>query len=519
MPKITIKSASVKEIEFEESILLSQAVLQSGFMLDMPCAGNHTCGKCRVSVSGAISPMGAEEKRLLGESRDNTRLACMAFAVGDAEITLSGSVDHGDILSNGRLPNIAVDKAEENDFGIAVDIGTTTIVSYLCRLQSGELVNNICELNRQRQYGADVISRIAYCDEHSVAQPQKTIISQLSEMFGQNISQAGIAASDIKKLTITGNTTMLHLLAGINPSSLARVPFDVPCYFGLEKPADELFEMFDSNTVLYLPYCISAYIGADIVSAITAAEVCEDSRRTLLLDIGTNGEMALWNNGRITGCACAAGPAFEGAQIELGMTATAGAISKVLLADGKVSWRTIANAKPTGLCGTGIISTVSLMKDIGVLDEGGAILEDDHDWPHLISEIDGQPVFMIGESGVYLTQRDVRNVQLAKSAIAAGIDTLLYDQELLEEEIERFVLCGGFGSYIDPYEAANIGLLPQSLIGRIEVHGNAAGSGAVAAMLSSGLRQKSERIAKEAREVSLSQSPFFMDRYIERMMF
>jgi uncharacterized 2Fe-2S/4Fe-4S cluster protein (DUF4445 family) len=310
---------------------------------------------------------------------------------------------------------------------------------------------------------------------------------------------------------------MLHLLTETNPRSLAVAPFDVPDRFGRFMPAASLFSEL-VNAGLYLPACVSAYIGADIVCALVATELCEDSRPALLLDIGTNGEMALSYKGALVCCAAAAGPAFEGAQLAMGMTATQGAVSAVRLEGKNIAAETIGGGAAQGICGSGAVSAVSLMKRLGVLDESGLLLEDGHEFTHLIIRQGAQPAFLLGDSGVFITQRDVREIQLAKAAIAAGIDALLHDAGI-GVSVERFVICGGFGSYIDRAAAAEIGLFPKELLGCAQAAGNAAGSGAAVLLFSAAARELSTQLALRARELSLSSSAYFMARYIEQMAF
>ncbi|MEG1442547.1 MAG: ASKHA domain-containing protein, partial [Oscillospiraceae bacterium] len=252
----------------------------------------------------------------------------------------------------------------------------------------------------------------------------------------------------------------------------------------------------------YLPRCISAYVGGDITTAILASGML-NTKTSFLVDIGTNGEMALWHNGELVCCSTAAGPAFEGAGISMGTLAISGAINKVYIDEDKIKYTTIDNEKPIGICGTGLIDAIACMVSSGILEESGYLEES----------------FKIGDSGISISSSDVREVQLAKSAIRAGIDTLLDSCKISYDDIENFYIAGGFGSYIDKNSAAEIGLIPTEILDKVKIMGNGAGSGAIMILLSNANLSESERIAKMAQTIELSNSPIFMEKYIDAMMF
>jgi uncharacterized 2Fe-2S/4Fe-4S cluster protein (DUF4445 family) len=312
---------------------------------------------------------------------------------------------------------------------------------------------------------------------------------------------------------------MLHILTGLDPQSLSFYPFETKSNFGYFLSANSLFPIFSNHSKLYLPPCISAYVGADITCAILATSLYGGIDDALLVDIGTNGEMAYYKNHQLTCCSCAAGPAFEGAGLSMGMTASSGAISDVFIRNNTFEYETISNTAPAGICGSGVISGIARMLNAGVLDNTGRIKNDEHSFVSQISEINGQPAFFIGNSNVSLTQQDIRSIQLAKSAIAAGIDTLLEVYESKTEEVKRFVLCGGFGSTLNKHDASAIGLYPDDFIKITQVAGNAAFYGAASLLFSKSARDEANIIAKAAVEIPLSSNPFFMSRYIERMSF
>ena len=459
----------------------------------MPCAGNHTCGKCRVRVDGPVSPMTETERQLLGEDAgEGVRLACFCRAEGDVTVALPGAGE-AKILSWYHTPEIASDCA---GYGFAVDIGTTTVAMQLIHRPTGRVVAERLAENAQRGFGADVISRIEACRDAGLETLSLRIAEQLESMAAQCLAESDV--SEVEESVVTGNTTMLHIYEGLDPASLAVSPFAVQSYFGC----------FSHRTLagrpVYLPRCVGAYVGADITCALLAAG--HDSGTTqLLTDIGTNGEIALLQKGTLTCCSTAAGPAFEGAGLSRGMAAGDGAICAVTAEDGAVRYETVGGKDAVGVCGSGILDALAVMLETEAMDDTGFI-EEEEEWA-------------IGDSGVSVTQRDVRQIQLAKSAICAGILTLLEDQSLRADHIDRFIIAGGFGSSMDLDSAAAIGLFPAALRQKADFIGNGALGGAVMLLRSRALRESAAAMAAGATELSLSASPAFMDHYIDCMTF
>lgn len=506
--KITVHGGKSVVIECAESTLLSEAIRRAGFDFPMPCGGNHTCGKCRVAVKGRLSPPGPEEQRLLEGAEKGTRLACFAQGTDGCEVTLPAAEMR--VLKGRDLPPGRYDDFPQNALGFAADVGTTTVAVYLYHLHTRRLLASEGAQNSQCAFGADVIARIDYSNGAGPGILQKRILSQMTGMFQACLDRAGAKPGAVTRLTVTGNTTMLHFLTGKDPRGIAAAPFEAESYFGYETAAEAYFPMFP-GAALYLPACVQSYVGADITCAMVAVDLREGQ---LLLDVGTNGEMALCHGGRIFCCAAAAGPAFEGAGISMGMTASPGAVTKVT-AQGGLNWETVYGAPARGICGTGIISLLCALRETGALDETGLLVPRGP----LAGYVTEGERFVLGDSGVSITQADVRGVQLAKAAIAAGLQTLLHEAGAGEDEIGTLYLCGGFGSLIDVREAAGIGLIPRCLAARAVSAGNGAGTGAAMLLLSSALRRESEALAHRAREIQLSESAFFMEQYIEQMPF
>lgn len=527
-----------QSIFFNDQILLLDALRIGGVSHTMPCGGQGTCGKCAVWVQGIVEEPGKDEKILLAKyafmqppSEGYTlRLACYCVLVSDGTIVLPDFSYHIVTESTGTLP--FYDGNDMGTLGFAVDIGTTTIAMRLYDMQSGALLFSHAAMNQQSLYGADVLSRIMYANEHGISVLQDMLVKQLTDMMRVSLENASVQASQVERIVVVGNATMLHFLRGLDPRGIGVAPFTPQSLFGETIPAHCVFPMFDGiafdySSSLYIPPCVSAYVGADITSGMLATGFDDidgtftdlKSTSRLLVDVGTNGEMAMQMNGKLICCATAAGPAFEGAQIEMGMPAVHGAIYSVSMKNGEIGYQTIGNATPLGICGTGMISALAALLTAGVVDETGLLLSNGHAFHDFVIEQNGKLVFRIGDSGVVITSQDIRQMQLAKAAIAAGIDTLLQTEKTVAEHITELLLAGGFGSQLQPLEAARIGLIPEAFASNTRAVGNAALQGASMMLFSIAHRRKSERLARCAQETSLSSSALFMERYIENMMF
>lgn len=515
MVRVTIEN---KAYEYTTPILLSQAIRDAGASFSMPCGGRHTCGKCKVIATGALSEMTAEERKLLSEAEieDKFRLACFTYAVGETVVTLARAGEE-QILTAGEMSSFSLSPLSAG-YGLAVDIGTTTVVCYLYKTDHATPLQVISRHNEQSRFGADVISRIGYCNEKGVSALHEAIIQQLNQQITALCRAEQIAPDQIGSAVITGNTTMLHLLYGLDPRGIAVAPFTTQSLFGEEISPKKLGLQLSPDCKLYLPRAISSYVGADITCAILASGMTEQANPCFLVDIGTNGEMALFSNGALKCCSAAAGPAFEGAGIKMGMSALAGAINKVWAEGNQIRYTTIGDQPPIGICGSGIIDAVATFLGCGLIDDTGRIEQTNSNSSALL-EAGEELGLSIGDSGIILTQSDIRQIQLAKAAIRAGIDTLLQACGISAEELDTFYIAGGFGSFINKESAAQIGLIPFSVIDRVKVIGNGAGMGATAYLLSTEKLAEGEEIATRADEVELSANPYFMDQYISRMLF
>ena len=489
--------------------------LTDGAVIHAPCGGKHTCGKCRVRAEGALSAVSAEEARFLSgeEITRGIRLACFALIEGGCviETDCNGSAD---ILKAGDTRGL-----DRDGYGAAVDIGTTTVTLQIFDLRTGRSLCTAAELNGQAGFGADVISRIQYQMDNTIEPLHSAITGQLGRMLRGALEQTGIKAADISAAVVTGNTTMLHFLCGLDASGIAAAPFVPQSLFGTSVPASSVFATVSADFSVYLPPCVGAYVGADITCGMLAAGSGTNAENTILCDIGTNGEMALMGaDGKLLCCSTAAGPAFEGASIYQGMMSVNGAINSVKVSGGKIAYTTIGGEPARGMCGSGLLDATAAFLKLGCIDDSGAVDEDRALELALFDEVNGQPALKLGDSGVLLTAGDIRKVQLAKSAIRAGLETLMSTAGLAPRDIGRLIIAGGFGYHLNKQSAADIGMIPAALLDVSAAGGNTAAMGA-ALLFDEGLRSGIEELADKMEELPLSGSAEFMDYYIEHMMF
>ena len=450
-----------------------------------PCGGRGVCGKCAVQLTGAVSEPNAAEQAA------GVRLSCQAVLLGDAEVILP--VETAMAIETGSAPEQSA--ISGNPVGAAVDIGTTTLVLQLIDLQTGGRLASCAMLNPQTSTAADVIGRIDAAMKGNLAALQAQIVSAIDTLLHKAVAQAEISPQNVERLAVTGNTTMLYLLTGRDPAALSHAPFEADCLFGetislLGRPA-------------YLPPCLHAFVGADITCAVLASGMCDSEKPVLLCDIGTNGEIALWKNGTLYTTSTAAGPAFEGAGISCGCGSITGAIDRVSSENGNLCVHTIGDAPAVGICGSGLIDAVAAFLELELIDETGAVEEDD------------LPL----DNGVALLPKDIRAVQLAKAAIAAGIETVLESAETSFDEIETFYIAGGFGSHLNVKSAAAIGLIPEELSEKVVIIGNAALSGAAQLLLHTPSIKRAQEIAERSIHVNLGGNPKFNERYMDNMFF
>lgn len=483
-------------------------------LVDASCGGKGTCKKCLVRV---LEPYQA------------TVLACNT-PVSDGMVLEVSEVDKMHVLGV-DTPSRAIKDRNTADTVVpdralgtvaACDIGTTTVVCSLVDGHTGRVLASRSGVNRQRCFGADVISRIEAASVQNLARMKNQIVGQINTYIVEMLSECG--REEVELLAVAGNTVMCHLLLGLSPHTLGKAPYTPQEWFGAAyNPAD--YGIKKCKMMIIFP-AISGFVGGDVVSGM--AEAVDEERLTLYLDVGTNGEMALGKDNRYLCCATAAGPAFEGAQIELGMGAESGAIDRVWLDEGRICYSVIGDVKPIGFCGSGLIDALYVLKKAEIIDTNGTIRQEkelQQEYKGIVSmvedvtsdRLDAKQLAVFISPETYITQEDIRRLQLAKAAIAAGIDVLFSVYSCEAEEIDELVIAGGFGNYIDKTSAAGIGLFPEVLLGRTVSVGNAAGKGAVLAAVSKKAWERALHFPERLSYIELASYSGFDDIYMSHI--
>lgn len=490
-----------KELTFTAGQTLLEILREAGYEVSAPCGGNGTCGKCTVYIAG------------------EAHLACQTEAGDGMVVELPHTAELEVALGSDAV--FACDSGLSG-YGVAVDIGTTTVACHLVNLENGKTMAVAGEGNAQRSYGADVISRIQASVEGRLEEMAEVIRKQLGELIEGLCREAQVSSAEVRFMTVAANTTMCHILAGLKPDTIGVAPFTPLSLFGDYYDAQSWGLPFEGQ--VYLAPAVSGYVGGDITADLLAVDMDKASKPVLLIDVGTNGEMALGCGDKFVCCSTAAGPAFEGAQIRFGMTAAEGAVSSVEYHDGALECKVIGGVEAKGICGSGLIDAIAVMLEVGALDETGRVLDidEDDDIPAealpFLTLLDDEPAFRLTEQ-VCVTQSDVRKVQLGKGAIAAGIQVLLDTSDVDYDDIGALLLAGGFGSFIRPASAARIGLIPAELLDLTKAVGNTAAVGAKMALVSAEARERLQKLQKAMDYQELSGLAAFNTAYMEKMMF
>jgi uncharacterized 2Fe-2S/4Fe-4S cluster protein (DUF4445 family) len=413
--------------------------------------------------------------------------------------------------------------------GLAVDVGTTKLAAYLIDLTSGLTLARAGAMNPQIAYGEDVVSRIAYANSHSSGREtlQRCLVGTLNAIIAELCAEARATTDQVVEAVAVGNTAMHHLLCGLPVEQLGTSPYVPVVADAIQVRASEVGLQLAPGAYVYLPPNIAGYVGADHVAMLLSAVDVSlltggDGPDVVALDIGTNTEISLFHGGRVLSCSCASGPAFEGAHIRDGMRAAVGAVERVRISDGTVQVYTIEGQPAVGICGSGILDAVAEMLSMGILDERGALLP--------VSERvrleDGRPAFVLVDRtrtgtgrDLLVTRSDVNEIQLAKSAIRSGVEILLAEARITDEDIDLFIVAGAFGTYLDLESAVRIGMFPDLPRERFRQVGNAAGAGARALLVSRKYRQVARDIAQRIEYVELTTHPDFAEEYVRAISF
>jgi uncharacterized 2Fe-2S/4Fe-4S cluster protein (DUF4445 family) len=514
-----IKQENFEEYQISAATAASQRrslltlLRERGAYLPALCGGRGTCGKCRV-LCGELPVSTADRARFSqAELAAGFRLACAAYPAGEVSVVIPEAADEQSFsaltdFDAGKLLGAAVEKPPYR-YAIGVDLGTTTIAFALLDAHSGAVLSTLSMLNEQRKWGADVISRIDAANSGELQRLSESVRGQIG---------AGIAAlcpkvSDTALVAVAGNTTMLHILHEFSCQHLGRAPFTPVSLDFVTRPYSALFDGDLAATVVTLPG-ISTYVGADIVADILFADLLQTHENALLIDIGTNGEMALLTAGRLLCTATAAGPAFEGGNLLWGTGGVSGAIAKARYENGGWELETIGGCPPVGICGSGVVDVVwqGLKNDL-ILPSGRLNQRDELAIDELVlaKTTDGRDIT--------LHQKDVREVQLAKSAIRSGLDALLHHAGLDYDAIDTLYLAGGFAYHLNPESAGGIGLLPPQLLPKLKQLGNGALAGALLYALNPAKVEPLKRIVALSEAYPLPEDPYFNTLFIENLTF
>ncbi len=524
------------------TISSDQSILECARQLDLDlintCGGLGTCGQCKVQIlAGTVSEIRPKELETLSkkEITKGYRLACQVMPQSDIKVYLlkeSMTTPLRTQVEGMEIP-VTPDTNVKRRFqekgielpsptsssllGLAVDLGTTKIACYLVNLVNGELLASEGIMNPLIAYGDDLIARIGLArDPKQGKTMQERLVNALNQSALDLCAKADAGPRDIVEMTLVANTAMHHLFAGLKVDKLITVPYSPEVLTHLDINVRDLgLDMFREANVHLLPN-IAGYVGADHVAMILSTGISTSPKTTLALDIGTNTEVCLVNKGNMVSASCASGPAFEGGSTKHGMRASNGAIEHVRIIDGNLTYKTIGNKPPKGLCGSGMLDALAQLYAAEIINPGGKLL----DHPRTRNN-NGIREFVLADKGesaldnaVTITQKDIRALQLAKGAIQAGIEVLMNDQGITASQIDEVVIAGAFGSYIDVSSALTINMLPHLPLDRFTQVGNAAGMGAKMALISSKKREDAQSIAKKVKYIELGGTQGFMDTFV-----
>lgn len=550
---------------------LKDAAVLAGIFTDFSCGGQGKCGKCRVEIKKGLTAPDPAEKKLISphDLKKNIRLACRTKIKRNTVVFIPKKFqpDRKKLLAHPVRKKYKTEQIKKNlrpDYGLALDIGTTSVAGVLVDLNTGRELSVISEANTQSVYGADVISRITHAigKKNGLPELQQKIIEVINKIIDKLSFETSVNKKDIKDVTVVGNTAMQHFLLGFSVKNLAVLPFEPFRREHVNIRAKDLGIDVNPEANIYVFPCIAGFVGGDTVGMILALNLHNSKKVNLAIDIGTNGELVLASKEKLLCASTAAGPAFEGAHISCGMRAVESAIESVYISDEGVFWRTVGDTPAEGICGSGLIDITAELLKFGIVDETGR-LKDKKEIaaestegihpdvtsgqgrkfgefsefsgkdrnkglsPALLNSLmncDGQSIFFITEDKpnnkkVFINQKDIRELQLAKGAIYSGMQILKTELGINDMDIERLFISGTFGNYIDKKNAQVIGLMPDIPLEKVVFVGNAALAGAKMALVSADARKDIETIIKKTEYVELASRPDFNDEFTKSMQF
>jgi len=558
MPKITFIPADIT-LEANEGQTLLTLARQAKIVIEAPCDGIGTCGKCKVRIKSGLEYLRLTDDRhkvTEEELAEGYVLACQARLKNSGKITVETvSTEKQNktlkILSEGHTFDYDIvnyvtktfkdgktvvyaggEKIGEEDgdtsgknYGLAIDIGTTTLVCALIDVLTGKELDSISALNPQSLHAQDVLTRIKFAStDDGLKEMYESITSKFREMIGELCGKNGVDRKHIYEAIYSGNTTMITLAANTNPASLGKYPYTPKLRGGNYIGAAEYGLDISPFGLIYLPPIISAYVGPDITSGVLATRLHEKKGTTLFIDIGTNGEMVIARDGSLSATSTAAGPAFEGMNIKSGMRAGLGAIEYFNVTDdGRIELRTIGGALPVGICGSGLFDIVGELVRVGVIGANGKIVPPEKgNYPDELKDrvvmFEGKSAFLVAD-GIFLTQSDIRQVQLAKGAVRSGVEALLISEKVGYGDVTLVQIAGSFGYHLQAKSLINIALLPRDFADRIEFVGNTSKTGGEAFLLNKPCREEMNSLVKEITCVELANQEGFDKLFVKAMSF
>jgi uncharacterized 2Fe-2S/4Fe-4S cluster protein (DUF4445 family) len=540
MVQVSFKQANVS-IDVKKGTTILEAARKAGIVIESPCNGTCTCGKCLVKIDSdsLVNVVQKAKRHTVTQEGTGYVLACQSEISGDISITdipdlanqnlkilnhgqslaqernnfitkqYNESIDSTAIYADGELLGTEKGNTTYTNNGVIVDIGTTTLVVSLIDINTGRELASVSALNPQATYAQDVLSRIHFAgDKSGLAVMYTGLIQEINRMITEVAKKAMIKKNYIYEVVFSGNTCMLHLAININPAPLGKYPY-TPVITGGKyvRTVEHNLDVAEFG-LIYLPPIISSYVGADITSGILACKLDEQKGITLFVDIGTNGEMVLAVNGKLISTSTAAGPAFEGMNITHGMRAGLGAIESFEIKANEICIETIGGTEAVGICGSGLLDIVGELVAHGIIDKNGKLKDPKEvDLPWFLKErlvkLDNKVIFKLSKQ-VWLSQKDIRQVQLAKGAVRSGIEFLLSSEGINAAMVDRVLIAGSFGYHLRVKSLINLGLLPAEFEAKVTMVGNTSKSGGQAFLLNKAYRREMLKLVKKVGVIELA---------------
>jgi len=492
MSKFRLEWMEEKRISSAESgTTILQARIDAGLSADAPCGGKGSCGKCMVEIREDENKSWRWVK------------ACQYVIESDLQIRAPAEKELNVLVSGESAALSSKTAAVSGSYAVAFDIGTTSIVAYLLSMPSGRQIAALGMLNPQVKFGADVISRVAYAMENGVRPLTDCVRKALNDLIDRLCAKTGISRQNICRISIVGNTCMHHLFLGVSPESLGKAPYMPAVREAKILSAKDCGLEIHPDVKVCLPPVIAGFVGSDTVACMLAESWQRREKLSLMIDIGTNGELVMGNAEDMLACSTAAGPALEGAKISCGMRGAEGAVDRVWIENNAVRFHVIGDAEAKGICGSGIVDLVAVLLETGIIDETGRMEGGEYRLSEKVS----------------FTQKDVREVQLAKAAIRAGIELMARHLGVETGEIEEVSIAGAFGNYMNAENACKIGMIPMELLPKIRGIGNAAGEGAKRILQDADAWHEACALARKTEFLELASVAEFQDEFVDALEF